>query len=410
MIEATAVSIVPCPLIITTGSSGYSRLITSSTWMPSMRLPCSQISSTTRCGLRARTAAQAPSPSAATRVSKPSSRRMPAIRSRMSSSSSTIRISGAASNPFLLIPYTILVDFTHALLTRGKHEAHFRATLVPGNVGQRNLAAVILDNLAHDGEAEAGALGPRRHIGLGEPMTLIVRQADSVIADAEYDLLADGFDFYVDSSRPVVAFRLARTDCLGRVLEHICQRLGDEPSVAFQPHRRLRRLDGKRDGRMRHALQEHRLVEQLLRILPLHHRHRHAGEGGELVHHAADIADLTDDRIGALLEHLAVGLHLAAIFPLQPLCGELDGRQRGLDLVGDAAGDIRPSRGPLRRDQIGDVVKGHDVSGLRGARFAGDLHAQRAHLAGALHRRLPARAAYRFPGGRPNETRTIGRA
>ncbi len=48
------------------------------------------------------------------------------------------------------------------------------------------------------------------------------------------------------------------------------------------------------------ALQEHRLLQQFLGILAPHHRRRHAGEGRELVHHAADIAHLADDGVGAL--------------------------------------------------------------------------------------------------------------
>ena len=45
---------------------------------------------------------------------------------------------------------------------------------------------------------------------------------------------------------------------------------------------------------------------------------------------------------------------------LQPLGGELDRRQRILDLVRDAARDVRPGRAALRRHQVGDVVEGDD--------------------------------------------------
>ena len=46
--------------------------------------------------------------------------------------------------------------------------------------------------------------------------------------------------------------------------------------------------------------------------------------------------------------------------PLQPFRGELDRRQRILDLVRDAARDIGPGGLALRRLQFGDVVEGHD--------------------------------------------------
>ena len=50
---ATAVSILPWPEIITTGSSGCSLLDPSSSCSPSSRLPCSQMSRNTRFGRRA---------------------------------------------------------------------------------------------------------------------------------------------------------------------------------------------------------------------------------------------------------------------------------------------------------------------------------------------------------------------
>lgn len=64
------------------------------------------------------------------------------------------------------------------------------------------------------------------------------------------------------------------------------------------------------------------------------------GEGGELVHHAADVAaDLADDGVGALAE--GVGSEVILRMRLS-LGAELDGGQRVLDLVRDAPGDHRP--------------------------------------------------------------------
>ena len=55
----TAVSIVPWPLIITTGTGGSSRRITSRSCRPSSSLPCSQTSRITSAGRRCRTASVA---------------------------------------------------------------------------------------------------------------------------------------------------------------------------------------------------------------------------------------------------------------------------------------------------------------------------------------------------------------
>ncbi len=111
-----------------------------------------------------------------------------------------------------------------------------------------------------------------------------------------------------------------------------------------------------------HALQEYGLLQKFLNVFRAHHRRRHAREGREFVDHAPDIADLPDDRVGALGEDLGIGFDLAGIFALEPFGRKLDRRQRILDLMGDTARDIGPGRRALRRDQVGDVVEGDDVS------------------------------------------------
>ncbi len=64
----TAVSMVPWPLIITTGSSGSMPLTASSISSPSSPPPCIQMSCTRSEGRRARKAASAPPESAAVRT------------------------------------------------------------------------------------------------------------------------------------------------------------------------------------------------------------------------------------------------------------------------------------------------------------------------------------------------------
>src|SRR5258708_39154200 len=59
------------------------------------------------------------------------------------------------------------------------------------------------------------------------------------------------------------------------------------------------------------------------------------------------------------------------------------------DLMGDAAGDIGPGRGALRRHQFGDVVKRDDVAVVRIRRLlGGDPHRDSAVAAIAVNRRL----------------------
>ena len=63
-----------------------------------------------------------------------------------------------------------------------------------------------------------------------------------------------------------------------------------------------------------------------------------------------------------LVNAVALLADLVEIFALQPLGGQANGGQRVLDLVRDAARDLGPGRLPLRRQQGGDVVEGHDVA------------------------------------------------
>src|SRR5262249_3391654 len=139
---------------------------------------------------------------------------MPEIRSRMSSSSSTTRISGAISEPFLLIPYSF---FTRGLLFQREGECHLRALLFFARIGERHVAPVVLGDLAHDGEAESGSLGTRRHVGLGEPVALIVRQPDTVVGDAEQDPLTVLDQREPNASRRVVALCTPRRNCFARI-------------------------------------------------------------------------------------------------------------------------------------------------------------------------------------------------
>ena len=163
---------------------------------------------------------------------------------------------------------------------------------------------------------------------------------------------------------------LDRLDRLGGVLDDVAERLGHQPAVE-RAHQRLGAevaLEG--DVGAADLDQERRLAQRLAQIHHLHLRLRHAGEGRELVDHAADIADLADDGVGALVEDLAVLGDDLAVAAADALGGELDRGQRVLDLVGDAARHVGPGRGALRLHEIGDVVDGDDVGLLVGLALA----------------------------------------
>ena len=159
--------------------------------------------------------------------------------------------------------------------------------------------------------------------------------------------------------------KLGRRHCgdrLAGILDDVGEALRDQPPVEPRRHRVLGDLDLDVDVGIADPLQEDDLPHRVGDVLRRHHRLRHAGEAGELVDHAADVVDLAHDGVGALLEHGAILDDRLAVFAAQPLRRKLDRRERVLDLMGDAAGDVGPGRGALRGDQLGDVVEGDDVA------------------------------------------------
>ncbi len=90
------------------------------------------------------------------------------------------------------------------------------------------------------------------------------------------------------------------------VLDEIGDGLGEQPPIRQRHHRLVGKVELEGDLGPAHLEQEHGFAHDLAHVVTLHHRLRHAGEGGELVDHAADIRHLADDGVGALVEHLAI--------------------------------------------------------------------------------------------------------
>src|ERR1700741_580924 len=211
--------------------------------MPSSLLPCSQMSSTIRCGLRCETAPMTPSESDAERVAYPSSARIPAISSRISASSSTTRISDATNDAFLLMLHPLL------LLRLMQRENHMNDRARCMHVGfiarvfQNQFTAMVLKDLTYNGETQPRTLGAGRDIGLGQAMTLLAGQPYAVVAYRNDD--ARRILLYLDRDTPrrVVARGKPRADGLPGILQHVRESLCDEAPVACE-------LD--RFGRRRH--------------------------------------------------------------------------------------------------------------------------------------------------------------
>src|ERR1700722_16167068 len=99
---------------------------------------------------------------------------------RMSASSSTIRMSCAMSNRTHISRCRRRTANGAAVLG---HEYQPDACPARFGIFQQQLALMILHDLLDDGEAQAGALGARRHVGLGQSLAVALRQALSIVPD-----------------------------------------------------------------------------------------------------------------------------------------------------------------------------------------------------------------------------------
>ena len=95
---------------------------------------------------------------------------------------------------------------------------------------------------ADDGEAEAGALLARRHIGLEQAAAVLLRQADAVVDTSM--TMSSPSRAAETWMRPLAELgRRHRGDRLGRVLDDVGERLRDQPAVEARRHRVLGDLD-----------------------------------------------------------------------------------------------------------------------------------------------------------------------
>src|SRR5690606_24672722 len=136
-------------------------------------------------GRRSESAASALSLSAAVRVPKPSSSNIPETRSRISASSSIIRISSAMTHSCYILTLVLC-----SLVARlGEQRQCGEIELQQGDrpslraVAQFERALMIFGNLLHDRQPQPGALGPGGHIRLGKPVLQFRRKAHAVVRD-----------------------------------------------------------------------------------------------------------------------------------------------------------------------------------------------------------------------------------
>src|SRR5690606_2362103 len=346
-----------------TGRLGCRVLISSSSARPSRREPCSHMSRKTSRGTRSAIDASALSASCAVRVSCPSSLRIPATSSRMSSSSSTIRISDAISD-LLNSSFVSLVPACSGIRCRGRQDQADHSPLpvmkICRRVVQFEPTAMVLDNLLDDGEAKSRALVAGRHIGLQQPLPVFTREALSVVDDVYPICSVEAAGANVNDAANAI-LTLQAFHRLGRVLHHIAKSLRHQPAVesAVEGLAAEVALEGYVGPADLH--EEGSFAQRFAQVDRLHLGFGHSREGREFIDHPADILYLADDRIGALVENLAVLRDDLSVAATDALGRKLDWSEGVLDLVRNTPRNISPCRRALGLDQIGNVVHGHDI-------------------------------------------------
>src|SRR5262245_22324113 len=116
---------------------------------------------------------------------------MPATKSRISASSSTIKISAA----MVLLAYALLLFWLSGVGFAGGGNPHTHpgpplARDFFGGIAQFDRAPVLLNNASHDGKSEARALLAGRDIGLEQPTAILFLQTYGLVDDIDYDIVA----------------------------------------------------------------------------------------------------------------------------------------------------------------------------------------------------------------------------
>src|SRR5262245_61975392 len=171
----------------------------------------------------------------------------------MSASSSTTRISAAMDGPRRRI-LRLRPDARIDLLAEDQTDRGAAALAV----AQGQQSAVVLHDLLDDGEAQARAAGPRGHVGFGEALASLDRQAPPIVADDDRHIF--GAFGHPDLNPTAVATSIvagkAPIDGLTGILQQVGQRLADLPAITDQRHRMAREFRDELDIRIAGPLQE----------------------------------------------------------------------------------------------------------------------------------------------------------
>ena len=150
------------------------------------------------------------------------------------------------------------------------HPGAALAGLLLRRIAQLDPAAVLFEDAADDGEAEAGALLAGRHVGLEQPVAVFLRQADAVVDHVDDDIVAVARRDHPDAAAAALGGGHGG-DRLGGVLDDVGERLRDQPAVEARRHRVLGQLQLDVDVGIADAHQEDHLAHGVGDVLGRDH-------------------------------------------------------------------------------------------------------------------------------------------
>src|SRR5579863_5146657 len=167
---------------------------------------------------------------------------MPETSSRISASSSTMRMSEGISAYRLWLGLGLGRGGGSRL--RGETELHPGAARTRDlfrSIAQLKAPAVLFENSPDDGETQAGALLTGGDIRLKQPRAVLFRQADAIVDDVDNDVVAFALRADDNAAAPELG-RRDGADRFGGVLDDVGQRLRDQSPVEPRRHRLWRQF------------------------------------------------------------------------------------------------------------------------------------------------------------------------
>ncbi len=253
----------------------------------------------------------------------------------------------------------------------------------PGRVVQFDQAAVVFDDARDDGEAEAGALDARGDVGLDQAM-----RGPCAGKPKPLSITSNCTPYSRSRSRTMTKPSLgspsrsaARLHAFGGVLDQI------EQAPARSGARRTRARSARRRLRPRCARRRTRgagRTRSSARLRSCRRTPCAASACARTTENSSTMRPMsaTWRRIVSVHFWKVSGSEVISrrILALQPFGRELDRRQRVLDLVGDAAGDVLPGLLALGGDELGHVVEGEHQAAF-GVGAHADAEIERSALA-----------------------------